>query len=321
MPIKDGQSHLRNGTTITLVNPDKSNEPTNNTANKPSEPTKKAGNNINEEANNLNTKNAGNNINEEANNLNTQIQKQMQMMQQVIDGQKEAKESREKMQQDIRNIKYTNNEIRENINLATAKAEEALIKSNEATTQAAENKLRVNKLEKEIETIKTIQDEASKDNDETMEEVAAIKQDVRQNKKDINTVSNKIDGLQTTIETTIETINREIAAKLASNISMDNPETSDPLAMTNNQMLPFQRQQQIREEEQHKAARYIMDIARKRVGLKPVTANHISQQAGKHIKDSEINNTENNYYRKMAAHDFLLKELKVTKAIITSSKL
>ena len=85
MPIKDGQSHLRNGTTITLVNPDKSNEPTNNTANKPSEQTKKA----------------GNNINEEANNLNTQIQKQMQMMQQVIDGQKEAKESREKMQQDI----------------------------------------------------------------------------------------------------------------------------------------------------------------------------------------------------------------------------
>ena len=81
MPIKDGQSHLRNGTTITLVNPDKSNEPTNNTANKPSEP----------------TKNAGNNTNEEANNLNTQIQKQMQMMQQVIDGQKEAKESREKM--------------------------------------------------------------------------------------------------------------------------------------------------------------------------------------------------------------------------------
>merc|ERR1712240_673766 len=82
----------------------------------------------------------------------------MKMMQQVIDGQREAKESREKTQQDIRNIKYTNNAIRENINLATAKADEALIKSNEATTQAAENKLRVNKLEKEIQTIKTIQD-------------------------------------------------------------------------------------------------------------------------------------------------------------------
>ena len=94
MPIKDGQGHLRNGTTITLVNPDKSNEPTNNT---------------------------GNNTNEETNNLTTQIQKQMQILQQVIDGQKEAKESREKMQQDIRNIKYTNNEIRENVNLAIEK--------------------------------------------------------------------------------------------------------------------------------------------------------------------------------------------------------
>ena len=285
MPIKDGQSHLRNGTTITLVNPDKSNEPTNKAGNKSNEP----------------TNNDGNITNEEANNLTTQIQKQMQMMQQVIDGQKEAKESREKMQQDIRNIKYTNNEIRENINLATAKADEALIKSNEATTQATENKLRINKLEKEIETIKTIQNEASKYNDETTEEVAATKQDVRQNKKDINIVSNKIDGLQTTIET-IETINREIAAKLATNISMDNPETADPQTTTNNLILPFQRQQLIREEEQHKAARYIMDIARKRVGLKPITANHISQQAGKHIKDTDINNPENTYYRKMAAH-------------------
>ena len=61
-----------------------------------------------------------------------------------------------------------------------------------------------------------------------------------------------------------------------------------------------------------------MDIARKRVGLKPITANHISQQAGKHIKDTDINNQENAYYRKMAAHEFLEKELKVTKAVITS---
>ena len=148
----------------------------------------------------------------------------------MIDSQKEAKESLEsleKIQQDIRNIRQTNNEIRENINLTTAKADEALMKSNEATAQAAENKLRVNKLEKEIQTIKTVQDEASKDNDETTEEVASIKQDVTQNKKDINIVYNKIDGLQTTIET-IETMNREIAAKLATNISMDNPETADP---------------------------------------------------------------------------------------------
>merc|ERR1712240_815012 len=139
-------------------------------------------------------------------------------------------------------------------------------------------------------------------------------------KKDINIVNNKIDGLQTTIET-IETINREIAAKLATNISMDNPETADPQTTTRNPMLTFQRQQLIREEEQHKAARYILDIARKRVGLKPITANHISQQARKQIKDTEINNAENAYYRKMAANEFLEKELKVTKAIITSSKL
>merc|ERR1712240_839684 len=105
----------------------------------------------------------------------------------------------------------------------------------------------------------------------------------RQNKKDINTVNNKIDGLQTIIETKIETINREIAAKLASNISIDNPEIVDPLAPTNSQMVPFQTQHQMREEEQHKAAKYIMDIARKRVGLKPVTSNHTSQQAGRYI--------------------------------------
>merc|ERR1712240_810499 len=82
MLIKNGQSHLRNGTTITLVNADKSNEPTNNTVNldKSNEP----------------TNNTGNNTNAETYNLTTQIQKQMQMMQQVIDGQKEAKESREK---------------------------------------------------------------------------------------------------------------------------------------------------------------------------------------------------------------------------------
>merc|ERR1712240_683936 len=114
------------------------------------------------------------------------------------------------------------------------------MKSNEATAQAAENKLRVNKLEKVIQTIKTVQDEASKDNDETTEEVASIKQDVTQNKKDINTVNNKIDGLQTTIET-IETMNREMAAKLATNISMDNPATADPQNTTRNPMLPFQR--------------------------------------------------------------------------------
>ena len=145
MSINDGQSHLlRNGTTLTLNNPDKSNQPTQSTANKPNEPTKKELININEQGNNLNTKNTGNNISEETNNLNTQMQKQMQMMQQMIDGQKEAKESLEaleKIQQDIQNIRHTNNEIRENINLATAKADEALMKSIEATEQATEARL------------------------------------------------------------------------------------------------------------------------------------------------------------------------------------
>merc|ERR1712240_494959 len=241
----------------------------------------------------------------------------MQMLQQVIEGQKEAKESQDKMRHDIRNIKHTNNEIRGKVNLATTKAEEALIKSNEATQQAKENSLKINKLEKEKTTIKTMQNEANKYNDETMEEVETTNQRVEQNKKDIIIANNKIDGLYTSIEI----INREIATKTASNISVDNPEIADPLALTNAQIVPFQIQQQMRQAEQHKAAKYIMDIARKRVGLKPVTSNHISQQAKRHIKDNEINNPENNYYRKMAAHDFLEKELKVTTAIIISSKL
>merc|ERR1712240_754436 len=241
----------------------------------------------------------------------------MQMLQQVIEGQKEAKESQDKMRHDIRNIKHTNNEIRGKVNLATTKAEEALIKSNEATQQAKENSLKINKLEKEITTIKTMQNKANKYNDETMQEVETTNQGVEQNKKDIIIANNKIDGLYTSIEI----INREIATKTASNISVDNPEIADPLALTNAQIGPFQMQLQMRQAEQHKAAKYIMDIARKRVGLKPVTSNHISQQAGRHIKDIEINNPENNYYRKMAAHDFLENELKVTTATIISSKL
>merc|ERR1712240_106487 len=312
-----------NGTTITLNDPDKSNQPKQSTAKKPNDSTEKAVNNIDKQGNNLNTKNTGNNTSEETNNLNTQMQQQIKMMQQMIDGQTEAKESLEtleKMRQDIQNIKHTNNEIRENINLTTAKADEALLRSTEATEQAAENKLRINKLETDITTIKTMQNEASTENDEALEEMATIKLDVTQAKKDINTVNNKIDGLQTTIET-METINREMAAKLATNISIDNPQTADQQNTTRNPMLPFQRQQMITEEEQHQRAKYIMDIARKRIGLKPITANHISAQAGKQIQITDINNKHNAYYRKMAAHEFLEKELKVINAVITSSKL
>merc|ERR1712240_210420 len=241
----------------------------------------------------------------------------MQMLQQVIEGQREAKESQEKIRHDIRNIKHINNEIREKVNLATTKADEAQTKANEATSQAKENSLKITKLEKEIKTIKTMQSEANNCKDETMEEVKTTNQGVEQNKKDIMIANNKIYGLYTSMEI----ISRDIATKTASNISVDNPEISDPLALTNVEIVQFQIQQQMKQAEQHKAAKYIMDIARKRVGLKPVTSNHISQQAKRHIKDNEINNPENNYYRKMAAHDFLENELKVTTATIISSKL
>ena len=75
------------------------------------------------------------------------------------------------------------------------------------------------------------------------------------------------------------------------------------------------------QKQQENKIKYILEIARKRVGLKPVTPDHISQQAKKHINDTEINNPENHNYRKMAALDFLEKELKITNATIISSKL
>merc|ERR1712243_56267 len=62
-------------------------------------------------------------------------------------------------------------------------------------------------------------------------------------------------------------------------------------------------------------------MGRKRVGLKPVGPDHISQHAKKQLKDTEINNPENHNYRKMAALDFLENELKVKDATIISSKL
>ena len=350
MPINDGQSHtLPNGTTI-LFNPDNSNKPNQHTANKPNESTDKAANNGDEQGNNQGIKNTEKN--EEANNINIQMQQQMQMLQQLINDQKEAKESQqdqqqqgqkeakqtretlERMRQDIQNIKQsnneikqTNNEIRESISLTTAKADEALLRSTEATEQAAENKLRLNKIEADITTIKAMQTEATTENDEALEEMATIKKDVTQAKKDINTFNNKIDGLHNGLnnkidglQTTIETINREMAAKLVTNISMDNPDIAEQQNMTRNIILPFQRQQMIREEEQHQRAKYIMDIARKRVGLKPITVNHICDKAGKQIQITEINNQQNAYYRKMAAHDFLEQELKIFNTVITSSK-
>ena len=112
MASKDGQRHSRDGTqSITLENPANSNEPINN-------------------KNKLE--------NEEANNPTKQLQIQMQMLQQLIEGQREAKESHEILRNDIRKIQHSNNEIIETVNHATAKAEEAQIKANEATKQAKE---------------------------------------------------------------------------------------------------------------------------------------------------------------------------------------
>ena len=157
MLSEDGQRHSRDGTqSITLENPANSNEPINN-------------------ENKLE--------NEEVNNPTKQLQIQMQMLQQLIEGQREAKESHEILRNDIRKIQHSNNEIIETVNHATAKAEEAQIKANEATTQAKENNLKINKVEKEIKTIKDMQHETNNYKDETMEEIKLTNQDVQKNKK------------------------------------------------------------------------------------------------------------------------------------------
>ena len=52
------------------------------------------------------------------------------------------------------------------------------------------------------------------------------------------------------------------------------------------------------QKQQEYKTKYILDIARKRVGLKPVTPDHISQQAKKLINDTEINNPERHSFRK-----------------------
>ena len=112
MASDDGQGHSRDGSkSITLENPANSNEPTNNE-------------------------------NKEENNS------MMQMLQQIIEGQREAKESQEMLRNDIRNIQHSNNELIETVNQATTKAEEAQIKANEVTTQAKENNLKINKLKR-----------------------------------------------------------------------------------------------------------------------------------------------------------------------------
>ena len=171
-----------------------------------------------------------------------------------------------------------------------------------------------------------MQQEINSHKDETTEEIKEMKNNMEQNKKDISATNNKIED----IFSSIDVINRELAAKASTNISDDNP---DPLAITYAFMAskapPPQVQQPItkpmtKEEQQKKQelkTKYILDIARKRVGLKPVTPDDISQQAKKPIKDIEINNPENHNYSKMAALDFLEKELEITEATVISLKL
>ena len=103
MASDDGQGHSRDGSkSITLDNPANSNKPTNNENKQGTE--------------------------EENNPM-------MQMLQQIIENQREAKESHEILRNDIRKIQHSNNEIIETVNQATAKAEEAQIKADEAKTQ------------------------------------------------------------------------------------------------------------------------------------------------------------------------------------------
>ena len=113
-----------------------------------------------------------------------------------------------------------------------------------------------------------MQQETNNYKDETMEEIKITKQSVEQNKKDISIAHNKIEG----IYTSIDIISRELAAKTAANISVDNPDNPDPLAIIDVDMIPIRIQQQtMTKEEQEKQmekqnankTKYILEIAKK----------------------------------------------------------
>ena len=107
MASKDGQGHSRDGSkSITLDNPANSNKP-NNKENKHG--------------------------NEEENNP------MMQMLQQIIENQREAKKTTDILRNDIRKIQNSHQEIIEIVNQATAKAEEAQTTADEAKTQSKDN--------------------------------------------------------------------------------------------------------------------------------------------------------------------------------------
>ena len=84
-----------------------------------------------------------------------------------------------------------------------------------------------------------MQQETNNHKDETMEEIKITKHSVEQNKKDISMAHNKIED----IYSSIDTISRELAAKASANISVDNPDNPDPLAITDIDMIPVRIQQ------------------------------------------------------------------------------
>ena len=118
-----------------------------------------------------------------------------------------------------------------------------------------------------------MQQETNNHKDETTEEIKEMKNSVEQNKKNISATNNKLED----IYSSIHVISRELAAKASTNISDDN---SDPLAITYAFMAskapPPQVQQQIikpmtkeeQQKQQENKIKYILEIARKRVGLK-----------------------------------------------------
>merc|ERR1711873_103680 len=91
---------------------------------------------------------------------------------------------------------------------------------------------------------KAMQQETNNYKDETMEEIKITKQNVEQNKKGISIAHNKIED----IYTSIDTISRELEAKTSANISVDNPDNPDPLAITDVDMIPLRIQQKTKRE-------------------------------------------------------------------------
>ena len=201
MAIDDGTCHARDGAkSITLENAANSNKP-NNLKNKEQE-------------------------SEEENNP------MMIILQTILENQTKAQTSANNMQNTITSLRNDIQKIKNNNEETIDMAKQAIAKSNEAQTTAEEaketskdNKLKINKAEQDIKTIKYMQQEINNYKVETSEEIKEMKSNMEQTKKDISAATNKIED----IFSSIDVINRELAAKASTNISDDNP---DPLAIT-----------------------------------------------------------------------------------------